>query len=91
MVFLLFYEPVTTEKNREKNNAADGVGNILVGDGGGGGGDYPPAGMRGKCTVAPKREIYDITAFAEEVRGSSSRERIERKEGRKKEWEKKET
>jgi len=29
-------------KNREKNNAADGVGNILVGDGGGGGGgDYP--------------------------------------------------
>lgn len=33
--FLLFYEPVTTEKTEKKNTVADGVGNILVGDGGG--------------------------------------------------------
>jgi len=61
LVFLLFYEPVTTEKTEKKNNAADGVGKIFA-TAAAVAATTRATDTRGKCTVAPKREIYDVTA-----------------------------
>lgn len=65
--FLLFYEPVTTEKTEKKISLQTGW-EIFSSATAAVAATTRSAGTRGKCTVAPKREIYDVTAFAEGVR-----------------------
>jgi len=63
--FLLFYEPVTTEKTEKKNIVADGVGNILVGDSGGdGGGDDSLARSEREESVRWRQNARFMTLYS---------------------------